>query len=111
MDKMQTRVRPRKVLKSPLEVDIITSERAYDEIYNFLDKRRVEHHCGVHRWCTNKGGEESIKAGWVGVIPAESMGDRIGKLEVLEGTGEKLVVFIRITPPPETVGTVVGPHC
>lgn len=101
---------PEDALRIRLEADIISSERANDEIDVCFRERRVEHQRGV-RSCTGRATAPSPKEGLVCIIPADVVWNGISNLHVLESTSEDLEVVIWVSPRSKTVVSGIGKYC
>ena len=84
---------PSDALRIRLEADIISPERANDEIDVRFRERRVKHQRGV-RSCAGRATAPSPKEGLVSIIPADVVWNGVSNPHVLESASENLeIVF------------------
>ena len=94
------------VLKECLEAGIISCKRVQSVIHFRLRERRIDVQIRVHG---SSAGETSYaKEGLEGDVTANVMRNGVSDFDVLEATGEDLVVVRRVTPGPNTVKGRVG---
>lgn len=97
-------MRSREVLKIQLETGIIAVKRVQNIIHIRLRKCRVDHCLRVHRHAVDTGHAEE---GLEGEVTANVVRNGVGNLDILEATGEDLVVIVRVTPGPKTLSSGV----
>ena len=102
---MWSRMGPREVLKVRLETGIIAREGVDGVIHIRLGEGRVDQRLRIYGWCA--WDVDYAEEGLEGVITADVVGNGVGDSDILEATGEDLIVVRRVTPRPKTLGGVV----
>ena len=104
-DEMRSRVRIRDAPKMAIESDIVPRIRVHGGIHSRLSECRVDQQLGVLR---RAGEEQSSEQGLKSKITTDVVRNGVGDFDILEATGEDLVVVLRVTPRAETVVSRVG---
>ena len=103
---MGSRMRSREVLKIRLEVGVIARKGVHSIIHIRLCESRVDHFLRVHTWRAG----HYIKEGLKREIAADVVRNGIGNFDILETTGEDLVIIVGVTPRPKALNSGVGEY-